>query len=114
TPIHHSPPPLPPPTSNSSSQTDKQLINHQLLTHHPSRTSTSLFTTAFNSTLCRILLTSYLHRCKLMSQAVLNTADQHTAPRTAISAVQAILKVVVSPVEGSKIVTMMILKDGVS
>ncbi|KAK3501426.1 hypothetical protein B0T13DRAFT_198555 [Neurospora crassa] len=107
-------PPLPPPKSNSSSQVVDQVIHHKLLNHHHSKTSTSFFMTAFNSTLCRILLTSYLHLCRLTSQAALNTAHHHATPRTAINAIQVILCEKLSPLDGSKVVVMMVLRSVVS
>ncbi|KHE88300.1 hypothetical protein GE21DRAFT_1199761, partial [Neurospora crassa] len=114
TPTHHCSLPIPPPKSNSSTQVVNQLIHHKLLNHHHSKTSTSFFITAFNSTLCRILLTSYLHLCKLTSQAALNTAHHHATPRTAINAIQAILCEKLSPLDGSKVVVMMVLRSVVS
>ncbi|EGZ74997.1 hypothetical protein NEUTE2DRAFT_125940 [Neurospora tetrasperma FGSC 2509] len=114
TPTHHSSLPLPPPENSSSIQVVNQLIHHKLLNHHPSKPSTSSFITAFNSNLCRILLTSYLHLCKLTSHAALNTAHHHATPRTAINAVQVILCEKLSPFNGSKAVVMIVLRSVVS
>ncbi|KAL0465460.1 hypothetical protein QR685DRAFT_601117 [Neurospora intermedia] len=114
TPTHHSFLPIPPPKSNSSTQVVNQLIHHRLLNHHDPKTSTSFFITAFNSTLCRILLTSYLHLCKLTSQAALNTAHHHATPRTAINAIHAILCERLSPFDGSKFIVRIVLQSVVS